>query len=170
MKRLASIRRGSFSSAMRSCRWSRRKKKPTNKISRKNAGAPSWNRQRFFTCCFHRLAAWTWPTCFCQSDRRTTIRPTKGKPPGRYKRRQSTAIERCSFSGIKNPHLTVGIFSLIQGPANDLQHGTWVIILAQQGREDQGKQDIRKFLCGKLLRERIRTNLCIPLQDRTQAR
>ena len=63
-----------------------------------------------------------------------------------------------------------GGYDLIQGPANDLQHGTWVIILAQQGREDQGKQDIRKFLCGKLLRERIRTNLCIPLQDRTQAR
>ena len=43
------------------------------------------------TFCFHRVAAWTWPTGFCQSDRRTTIRPTKGKPPGRYKRRQSTA-------------------------------------------------------------------------------
>ena len=66
--------------------------------------------------------------------------------------------------------VNVGIFNLIQGPANDLQHGTWVIILAQQGREQQGKQNIRKFLCGKLLRERIRTNLCIPLQDRTQAR
>ena len=87
-----------------------------------------------------------------------------------YFHRIASLIERCSFSRIKNPHATVGIFSLIQGPANDLQHGTWVIILAQQGREDQGKQDIRKFLCGKLLRERIRTNLCIPLQDRTQAR
>ena len=68
--------------------------------------------------------------------------------------------EQCSFFRIKNPRSSAGIS--IKGPADDFQHRIRVIIPAQQGGQHQGKQDICKFLRGKLTVKSIRANSAVP--------
>lgn len=51
--------------------------------------------------------------------------------------------------------------SLIDSPADNLQHSVGVIILSQQSGQHQGKQNICKFFFRKPLRKSIRPNLSV---------
>ena len=83
-----------------------------------------------------------------------------------YFHRLPSFIEQRSFSGIKIFHPIASI--LIKGPADDFQHRAWVIVLAQQSGQHQGKEDACKFFRCKLVVKSVRANLDIPLQDGTQ--
>ena len=60
---------------------------------------------------------------------------------------------------MKIPASSAGIS--IKGPADDFQHRIRVIIPTQQGGQHQGKQDICKFLRGKLPVKSIRANSAV---------